>query len=91
MRPVFLFVKKDEVILKVSSKELSKFPCPFSIEIDCGSDCDNSEKVKTNEQSKIGKLGRDKEKSKEGNSNKDKKTKEKKRKERRKEKEQHHQ
>ena len=43
----------DEVILKVSPEELSEFPCPFSIETDCDSNCDNSENIKTIKEGKV--------------------------------------
>ena len=43
----------DEVILKVSPEELSEFPCSFSTETDCDSNCDNSENIKTIKEDKV--------------------------------------
>ena len=48
----------DEVILKVSPEELSEFPCPFSIETDCNSNCDNSENIKAIKEGKIGEVSK---------------------------------
>ena len=47
----------DEVILRVSSKELSEFPCPFEGERSCDDNCDNSRKVTKNNQKKVTKVG----------------------------------
>ena len=47
----------DEVILRVSPKELSEFPCPFEGERNCDNNCDNSRKVTKNNQKKVTKVG----------------------------------
>ena len=39
--------------MKVSLEELSEFPCPFCIETDCDSNCDNSENIKTIKEGKV--------------------------------------
>ena len=47
----------DEVILRVSPKELSEFPCPLEGERNCDNNCDNSKKVTKNNQKGITKVG----------------------------------
>ena len=47
----------DEVILRVSPKELSEFPCPFEGERNCDNNCDNPKKVTKNNQKKVTKVG----------------------------------
>ena len=47
----------DEVILRVSPKEMPEFPCPLEGERNCDNNCDNSKKVTKNNQKKVTKVG----------------------------------